>query len=266
MNVLFVLQNAFVVEIWCVLPLSAQMRWQYFSPELNPTVGAKTSKSRARTPSSPLTHRAHRPHSIPVLRKDSAVLTAARPNSSTLNFSLADNHQLASDHEEIVRDINHHFQRCTNSSGVFCETKRLLAGDYLWVARKTNGKETQERLLDCIIERKSYTDLCHSVTQEIPKYSPLRRIEVQLKMMQASTLREKGVLLEKVDGYARNFRSKTCDLAARAFLKELNRGERYPGVKLYECKNVTCTVQFLIDRHSEMTKRLRTAYHEALQI
>lgn len=57
--------------------------------------------------------------------------------------------------EELVGRINHAFGPFSSSSDsikvVHCETKHLLAGDYMWIARI---QEKENPVLDCIIERK----------------------------------------------------------------------------------------------------------------
>lgn len=50
------------------------------------------------------------------------------------------------------------------SAGIKCELANLSVGDFLWVAKPTNGSfETHSLVLDCVIERKTIPDLGSSI-------------------------------------------------------------------------------------------------------
>ena len=61
------------------------------------------------------------------------------------------------------------------------EERDLKAGDYLWVARHKASK--QELVLDHLVERKSYTDLWHSVTGKGKDGSTVRYYEQRRRMV-----------------------------------------------------------------------------------
>jgi ERCC4-type nuclease len=165
---------------------------------------------------------------------------------------------------ELVDTINKQFG--SSSDGAFiphCETQRLLAGDYLWVARHSSTGE--ERLLNCIMERKSFPDLTMSLTTKSTKYHPLSRMDVQLKKLQASTLPHRLLIVEKGE---RSFLSPSCILVANQFLTNMaKKGKQKKKdvntISLRHTKSVSDTLQFLLYQHEQMRHKMRRAYQSA---
>ena len=186
--------------------------------------------------------------------------------------------------DELVKHVNRHFKKChgdNNSSSSrgnipHCETRSLLAGDYVWVARRRKTKQTtekndnsnskkkeeiEERLLDCIIERKSFADLHTSLTTQSTRFHPLSRMQVQLHKLKASELSDTWLLLERETRKNSNQRWSGPSSAVRQtgiqFCRDIQQGRKYPGnVVLKYTQNVTNTVQFLIDQHERMCRRV----------
>lgn len=172
--------------------------------------------------------------------------------------------------DELVREINHAFGATSSSSKfvVHCETRRLVAGDYMWIARK-RGFPTQDDdddvVLDCIIERKTLPDLTHALSQPSNKYWPLNRMQVQMKKLKSTTLRNKIFLLENPNpSNITQFISNQGMLRmALNFAKDIQNGD-HAGFFYKETTCVNDTVRFLMDQHEWMRNRVQQAYDLAM--
>ena len=199
--------------------------------------------------------------------------------------------------DELVEHINRHFNKChrDNDCGSseripHCETRSLLAGDYVWVARrrkisdksssgsssssssKKNDEEyeIEERLLDCVIERKSFADLHTSLTTQSTRFYPLSRMQIQLHKLKASTLSDTWLLLEREPSIKPSQQgwsgpSSAVRQLGSQFRRDIQQGREYPGIVWKETQNVTDTVQFLIDQHERMCRRVELAEQQEQQ-
>ena len=171
--------------------------------------------------------------------------------------------------DELVRQINNTFGRSSLSAlddnhMVHCEMKRLLAGDYMWIARR-EGSEDQ--VLDCIIERKTFIDLVHTITTTSNTYAPLNRMLVQMKKLECTTLENKIILLEKPNpdtcGTTDLFTKPVTICMAKNFAMRVKSGH-YPGFLYKQTSCINDTVRFLFDQHEIMRNKVQHAYNQAL--
>ena len=163
--------------------------------------------------------------------------------------------------EELVYLINDAFGGATTSGKVHCETRHLHAGDYLWIARKQGWGE---RVLDCIIERKTLHDLVGSVTNPSRSCAPLKRMHVQMKKLESTTLSNKIFLLENHSpGTVAKFVPQGTLASAWKFAAQVRKGE-YAGFTFKETKSVIGTARFLQDQHAILIKQVEEAHSQAL--
>eukprot|EP00977_Amphora_coffeiformis_P004803 scaffold1033_cov171-Amphora_coffeaeformis.AAC.20 len=159
--------------------------------------------------------------------------------------------------DELVRRINDAFF----GGPIHCETKRLLAGDYMWIARKEGA---EDQVLDCIIERKSLNDLVLSVTTTSNTYAPLNRMQVQMKKLESTTLDNKIFLLEKSNtGACAQFTKRGAFCKATKFATSVKQGD-YPGFWYKQTSCINDTLRFLVDKHELMRNKVKQAYSQAL--
>ena len=87
--------------------------------------------------------------------------------------------------------INQHF------NGVHCEQRSLPVADYMFVARKYNGKGevVDERILPILIERKNVNDLQCCLIADSKTFAPLGFFEAQMYKLQMCGLKHKIFLI-----------------------------------------------------------------------
>ena len=157
--------------------------------------------------------------------------------------------------EDIVADINHAFGAGS------CEVRTLQAGDYAWIARKEGFGE---RVLDCIIERKTLHDLTKDMTRKSGSCHPLSKMEAQMKKMESTTLSNKIFLLEdRNDPKIRHVPGSILD-SALEFDEKIRNGQHPGGFSYKETKSIVDTVLFLKNQHRAMRNKIKAAYAQAL--
>lgn len=165
---------------------------------------------------------------------------------------------------EIVHHINQAYRSLSDGDNRFhCETRHLMAGDYMWIARKEGF---EDRVLDCIIERKTLHDLVSSMSSKSTSCAPLKRMHVQMKKMESTTLKTKIFLLEKSDKDAASlarFTQRSLLCKAMNLAADIQNGN-CPGFFYKETTCVNDTVRFLLDQHEVMRKRVQQAYTRAV--
>lgn len=88
--------------------------------------------------------------------------------------------------ESLICDFNCHFPP---RDIPHCERKESFpAGDYQWVARKPDH---EDRVLDCVIERKTFTDLGRSLVPAPDQTHPPSRMYMQKKKLRNTGIRPK---------------------------------------------------------------------------
>ena len=103
---------------------------------------------------------------------------------------------------ELLNNVENHINQHFN--GIHCEQVSLPVADYMFVARKYNGKGEveDERILPLLIERKNVNDLQSCLITDSKKYAPLGFYEAQMYKFQCcGSIKLKIFLIGKCSMY-----------------------------------------------------------------
>ncbi len=174
--------------------------------------------------------------------------------------------------EVVQQRINNHFQRKNNNCVYhsYCEMQALPSADYMFVARKYNGKPGRnanvsvidERVFDTIVERKNVEDLSSCLIKPSKKYKPLTFFEAQMYKLQHCELSNKLFLLEGDEDCPLQFNhhkgnEKELDKMkkrVKTLRMQIQNGE-YRGINTISTRTKDDTVHFLIDQMEKLQRQ-----------
>mmetsp|Transcript_28319 Transcript_28319/g.43393 ORF Transcript_28319/g.43393 Transcript_28319/m.43393 type:complete len:690 (+) Transcript_28319:23-2092(+) len=146
---------------------------------------------------------------------------------------------------------------------LYCERTTLPSADYMFVARHVHidtGKVREERVLNCIIERKHVNDLQRCLIKPSKKYKPLTFFEAQMyKLRECVDLSKKIFLMEGDEDNDANF-YKLNKHGTHSKFEHQGRLKRVKTLRLhvlkgeYEGVDLVCTrtkhdsVQYIVDQ------------------
>lgn len=191
--------------------------------------------------------------------------SGAQVHCETRNLLAGDYAWVARRRKRKAREVNHNASTAATATTPKTKTNRSKqrSSETERTTEKIEDEEIEELMLDCIIERKSWSDLHVTLTKKSTRFQPLSRMDLQLRKLKATGLKHKWLLVEKQPENPSYRLSQLAAQVGRDFVQTLSKGEAYPGIVLKKTKSVIGTVQFLIDQHERMCDRLQQAYEEA---
>ena len=160
----------------------------------------------------------------------------------------------AQDHptrQEIVDAVNAAF-----APGVHCEVYNgLPAGDYLWVARHPGQPDL---VLNCLIERKTWTDLFRCIKEPQKTIPEVQKIEYQMRNVVNTGIGNLLFLLEERRNDSRNLPEHSPERqAVETFSSQMEAGvyNGFSALIKTDYKSMT-TIAFLIQQHDNMRREL----------
>jgi ERCC4-type nuclease len=150
--------------------------------------------------------------------------------------------------DELVARVNEAFHtQHQHRQHAHCEvgsarSQSLPAGDYMWVARRGD----EERVLDCLVERKTMFDLGRCICNASKTYKPLTEMEVQMVKLRNCGIRNKIFLVENDPN------PDTAKQGAHTFAKDLETLYPDEGFTLERSSSIHKSIEFLIRQHRHM--------------
>ena len=141
-----------------------------------------------------------------------------------------------------------YFETHLKQIGCPCETRNLRLGDFVWVARSRSGVEY---MLDHIIERKTFGDLCSSVRSE--------HLEDQKHRLHQCVCTQRTVLVESAV-VAADAPYEEHKFSRQAFMSSLASTQFVHGFSVRTTLSIDDTVRYLAAMTRMLAARVRTPH------
>lgn len=137
------------------------------------------------------------------------------------------------------------------SSGISIEQRSLELGDFIWIAKKKaqhrtgSPDDSEEVVLDLLIERKTEDDLLHSITDG--------RFVEQKQRINSSGIVNRIYLLERYEGLD------TAAFGEAKFKAAINHTQLVDNLFLRYTQNLEESIKFIISLHQDLQKQFNTS-------